>query len=263
MDSWFSSHYVQAARIACGLLAEQMPLAGARILDFGCGDGITAAGAAALGVGFVVGVDVNPSFVHLPERLAANTGSCAPPPNLAFVQSGPDCRLPVAPGSFDAAYSWSVFEHLPDIPAALEALRQALRPGGHCLIQIDPLYYSPFGSHLRRLVDRPWGHLLMSHAAFVALAEASEDHEANPEKDDLLYAQNDFAAYKKYLTEQFLDLNRLTVRQLLHHVEGSGLVPVRLKTVPVSPEHVPPPQLLCVHARDDLLTSTVYLVLRR
>ncbi|HML54940.1 MAG TPA: class I SAM-dependent methyltransferase [Solidesulfovibrio magneticus] len=263
MDSWFSSHYVQAARIACGLLAQYMPLAGTRILDFGCGDGITAAGAAALGVGFVVGVDVHPSFAHLAERLAANTGSPTPPANLAFVQSGPDCRLPFAPGSFDAAYSWSVFEHLPDIPAALDALRLALRPGGHCLIQIDPLYCSPYGSHLRRLVDRPWAHLLMSNAAFVALAEAAGDHDANPEKDDLLYAQNDFAAYKKHLVEQFLDLNRLTVRQLLHHVEGSGLVPVRLKTTPVSPEHVPPPQLLCVHSRDDLLTSTVYLVLRR
>lgn len=263
MDPWFSSHYRHAARIAWGLLAEHAPLAGAKILDFGCGDGITAAGAAALGAGFVVGADVNPSFAHLPKRLAANTGSSAPPPNLAFVQVGPDCRLPVAPGSFDAAYSWSVFEHLPDVPAALEALRLALRPGGHCLIQIDPLYYSPFGSHLRRLVDRPWGHLLMSTAAFVALAEAADDRDANPEKDDLLYAQNDFTAYKKHLTEQFLDLNRLTVRQLLHHVAGSGLTPARLKTTPVSPQYVPPPQLLCVHARDDLLTSTVYLVLRR
>ena len=264
MDPWFESHYVHAARIACAMLAEGgVPLAGARLLDFGCGDGITAAGAAALGVGTVVGADINPSFVHLPGLLAANSGSPALPPNLAFVQVEPDCRLPFAPGSFDAAYSWSVFEHLPDVPGALMALRTVLRPGGFCLIQIDPLYCSPFGSHLRRLVDAPWAHLLMSTAAFVSLANAAPDHEANPEKGDLLYAQNAFHDYKKHLIEQYLDLNRLTVRQLLHWVQGSGLTPVRLKTVPVSGEYVPPPQLLCAYARDDLITSTVYLLLRR
>ena len=174
-----------------------------------------------------------------------------------------DCRLPFAEGSFDAAYSWSVFEHLPDLPAALEALRLALKPGGHCLIQIDPLYLSPFGSHLRRLVDIPWGHLLMSTAAFVKQADSAEDDADNTEKGDLLYSQNDFAAYRKHLIEQFLDLNRLTVRQLLHAVQTSGLTLLRAVPVRVSGEFTPPPSLLCAFSPDDLLTSTVYLLLRR
>ena len=263
MDPWFESHYVHAAHITCRFLAECAPLAGARILDFGCGDGITAAGVAGLGPGLVVGADINASFRHLPQRLAANAGSPELPPNLAFAQVGPDCRLPFADGSFDAAYSWSVFEHLPDVPAALAALRLALAPGGHCLIQIDPLYCSPFGSHLRRLVDIPWGHLLMSTAAFTQMARQAEDADGNAEKDDLLYSQNDFAAYKKHLVEQFLDLNRLTVRQLLSCVQASGLTLLRVVPVRVSGEFIPPPSLLCAYSADDLLTSTVYLLLRR
>ncbi|MHC1790484.1 class I SAM-dependent methyltransferase [Solidesulfovibrio sp.] len=263
MDPWFASHFVQAARIVCGFLAECAPLAGTRILDFGCGDGITAAGVAALGPGLVVGADINPSFRHLPQMLAANGHTAGLPPNLGFVQVGPDCRLPVADGSFDAAYSWSVFEHLPDVPAALEGLRLALRPGGHCLIQIDPLYLSPFGSHLRRLVDIPWGHLTMSAAAFVALANTARDAAGEAEKGDLLYTRNDFDGYKRHLIEQFLDLNRLTVRRLVNDVQASGLTLLRVLPVRVSGEFVPPPMLLCDYSPDDLLTSTVYLLLRR
>ena len=263
MDSWFESHFVHAARIARGLLAEYASLAQSRILDFGCGDGITAAGVATLGAGLVIGADINPSFLHLPQLTAANTGSPTLPKNLAFAQVGSDCRLPFAEGSFDAAYSWSVFEHLPDVPAALAALRLVLKQGGHCLIQIDPLYLSPFGSHLRRLVDVPWGHLLMSTAAFVEQATKADDYSGNTEKGDLLYSQNDFPAYKRHLIEQFLGLNRLTVRQLLHAAQTSGLTLLRVMPVRVSGEFIPPQSLLCAYLPDDLLTSTVYLMLRR
>lgn len=263
MDSWFESHFVHAARIAWGLLARYAPLTQSTILDFGCGDGITAAGVATLGAGHVVGADINSSFLHLPQLIEANIGIPNLPKNLAFAQVGSDCRLPFAEGSFDAAYSWSVFEHLPDIPAALAALRFAIKPGGHCLIQIDPLYLSPFGSHLRRLVDIPWGHLLMSTATFVDQATKADDYADNAEKGDLLYIKNDFPAYKKHLIEQFLGLNRLTVRQLLHAAETSGLTLLRAIPVRVSGDFIPPKSLLCAYSPDDLLTSTVYLILCR
>jgi len=263
MDNWFESHFVNAARIVHGFLAERMPLTEARILDFGCGDGITALGLCRLGVGPVVGVDVNASFRHLPERAEANLGQAALPPNLSFVRVSPDCRLPFPGDAFDAAYTWSVFEHLPDIPAALAALHRVLRPGGHCLIQIDPLYLSPFGSHLRRLVDKPWGHLLESTAAFVARAALAGDTADESEKGDLLYAKNTFESYKKHLIDQFLDLNRLTVRQLLYHIQTSGFTAVHVLPGRVSGEFSPPPALLCAHPLEDLLTSTIYLVLRK
>ncbi|WP_300164586.1 class I SAM-dependent methyltransferase [Solidesulfovibrio sp.] len=262
MDSWFESHFRHAARIVHGFLAERMPLHGARLLDFGCGDGITGLGLTQLGVGAVVGVDINPSFRHLPGLAADNCGLEVLPENLSFVRVGADCALPFADASFDAAYSWSVFEHLRDVPAALAAIRRVLKPGGHCLIQIDPLYYSPFGSHLQRLVPTPWGHLLESAAAFVERARAADDGAGDVDKGDLLYARNDFDGYKKHLVEQFLDLNRLTARQLLYHAQASGLAVLAALPVRVPGEFVPPPQLACTYPADDLLTSTIYLVLR-
>lgn len=263
MDSWFENHFVHAARIVHGFLAERMDLTRARILDFGCGDGITALGLTRLEVGSVVGVDINASFRHLPELAAANCGLDSLPPHLSFVRVSPDCRLPFADAAFDAAYSWSVFEHLGDVPAALAALRRILRPGGHCLIQIDPLYYSPFGSHLRRLAPKPWGHLLESTAAFTARAQAADDGSEATDKGDLLYMRNNFAGFKKHLIEQFLDLNRLTVRQLLYYAQTSGLRVLAALPVRVSGDFVPPPQLACTVPADDLLTSTIYLMLRK
>jgi SAM-dependent methyltransferase len=263
MDNWFESHFANAARIVYGFLAAGQSLERARVLDFGCGDGITALGLSGLGVGSVVGVDVNDSFKHLGELAKANCGLSVLPENLRFVRVSSDCALPFADGTFDAVYTWSVFEHLPDVPRAMAALGRVLVPGGRLLIQIDPLYYSPFGSHLRRLVDIPWGHLLESTTAYVARAEAAGDTADNSEKGDLLYIKNNFDEYKKHLVAQFLDLNRLTLRQLLFYAQSSGLAVLGMWPNRVGAEFVPPPQLACAYSLEDLLTSTVYLLLRK
>ena len=61
----------------------------------------------------------------------------------------------------DAIYSWSVFEHIPreQIPGIMEDLYALLPAAGLFFLQIEPLYFSPFGSHLRRFIDTPWAHL--------------------------------------------------------------------------------------------------------
>ncbi len=77
-------------------------------------------------------------------------------------------RLPFGEGSFDAVVSRAVFEHLPDLPAALDELNRVLAPGGVARILIH-LYPSLSGGHhlewqdpsatSRRSVPA-WDHLL-------------------------------------------------------------------------------------------------------
>ena len=51
------------------------------------------------------------------------------------------------PESIDAIYGINLLEHLEDIPEAMESIRQALRPGGFCLIHGHPIWTSARGHH--------------------------------------------------------------------------------------------------------------------
>lgn len=48
-------------------------------------------------------------------------------------------RLPFADASFDAAYSFKVLAHVPDIQAAVKELGRVVRPGGHLILE----FYNP------------------------------------------------------------------------------------------------------------------------
>ena len=59
--------------------------------------------------------------------------------------------------TFDLVLSNNVFEHLPDVPRALEVCAALVRPGtGRLAIFSSPLFYSSAGSHLDHA---PWEHL--------------------------------------------------------------------------------------------------------
>jgi len=70
--------------------------------------------------------------------------------------------------SFDAVFSFSVFEHLPDPAKALDEIRRVLRPGGVAYISIH-LYTSDNGCHDPRLYGTGraglplWPHLRPAH----------------------------------------------------------------------------------------------------
>ncbi|WP_419606439.1 hypothetical protein, partial [Thiolapillus sp.] len=72
------------------------------------------------------------------------------------------CQVLAEHHAVDAVFSWSVFEHVPQsqIPVIFADLYNSLHKGGLFFLQIEPLYYSPWGSHLRRFIDVPWAHLL-------------------------------------------------------------------------------------------------------
>ena len=119
----------QARRVR--LIEEQIPLAGRRILDVGCGVGQYVAHLRSLPA-TVVGIDIDPG------RLAdAGVGGL-----LAADAE----HLPFAPHSFDMVILNEVIEHMNDPRAALREIAEQLPARGHVVIYA-PNRWFPFETH--------------------------------------------------------------------------------------------------------------------
>jgi ubiquinone/menaquinone biosynthesis C-methylase UbiE len=104
------------------VLKEQVPLAGRRVLEVGCGDGALARLMAREGAR-VVGVDNNPA------QLAQ--AAAKPETGVAYIKAAGE-KLPFPDGTFDAAVIFNSLHHIP-VPAQGAALAEAARvlePGG-------------------------------------------------------------------------------------------------------------------------------------
>jgi SAM-dependent methyltransferase len=111
---WFRRH-VAAYRLGARL-------AGGRILDAGAGEGYGTALLARRGS--AAGVEIDETAVILAARRY---------PSARFVR-GDLRRLPVAQRSVDAVVALQVIEHLDDVAAFLDAIREVLRPGGRLIL---------------------------------------------------------------------------------------------------------------------------------
>ena len=108
-------------------------LAGARVLDAGCGMGRHAR-LLSPHVRELLALD----FSQAIEQAARNLADC---PNVSCVQADLT-RPPVRDGAFDFVYSLGVLHHLDDTAGALAGLARKARPGGRVRIY---LYWRPGG----------------------------------------------------------------------------------------------------------------------
>lgn len=94
----------------------------ARIVDIGCGTGLPSASQAAAAGHAVAAVDISASMLRLATRNV---------PRCGFIRADA-MRLPLLRGSFDAAMAFFSLLMLArdDVPVALAALREVLKPGG-------------------------------------------------------------------------------------------------------------------------------------
>lgn len=123
------AHWLMRGRraIVLDMLSRHLKRPGARVLDFGCGSGISVSSLS--GAGFDThGVDFSEE--------AINFGTTQGIKNL---QSIVDEQLPFPDASFDAVTCMDVLEHLKDEQPALSEMRRVLKPGGLLIIMV-PAY---------------------------------------------------------------------------------------------------------------------------
>jgi cyclopropane fatty-acyl-phospholipid synthase-like methyltransferase len=222
-------------------------VAGQRILDFGCGTGVSAAGMALLmDAAHVHGVDINLNHAGCQAFLSRHFGLASLPDTLTFEKI-----LPGETGAeqgFDIAYSWSTFEHVGNryYPGILAGLRERIVPGGLFFVQIGPLYFSPEGGHLWALGWRAWEHLA---------------HQFSDIEDAIAYKPGLTDEERRSLNSMFRSLNRITADDLLARIEGAGFSLLRQQRSETTLD--PPAALLSAYRREALTTVQIVALFQR
>lgn len=127
------------------------PMAGARVLELGCGHGWQTRYLVELaGASEAVGVDIRtyPAWAEIGGL-----------DGVRLVEADMATEAVVPDGSLDLLVSSVVFEHVQRPVAMLAAVRAALRPGGKAWLHFN-LYRGPAASHRYNEVHFPWPHLL-------------------------------------------------------------------------------------------------------
>lgn len=120
---------------------------GKRLLEYGCGSGMTASLLAKAGAD-VTAFDISEKSVAT-TQLRAQLNNL---PNL-HAQVGVGEKLPFADASFDLAFGRAVLHHL-DVDLAGPELLRVLKPGGKALF-IEPLGMNPVLTYVRNHVPYP------------------------------------------------------------------------------------------------------------
>lgn len=219
---------------------------GRKVLDFGCGFGVTAWGICCqYEPASVLGVDINREYLGL-QRILGSCGIEKRPTNLRFREIAPGEAID--DDGFDIVYSWSVFEHVhPSIMGdVLHDIYERIRPGGLFFVQIAPLYFSPEGAHCWEVGYTNWEHLMMLGSDFHgSIASALQLGESRRES----------------LLGMFHTLNRITAPELIARVTAAGFVLVQEQLDKISYE--PPAHLSSAYNVDALKTYQVVALFRR
>jgi len=253
-DDWFFDHFIFAPRVI-----NKWTGTASNILDFGCGDGIMAlAMSLKHPAASVTGVDLHDAFKYLAETAHSQIKLDRLPTNLSFetITQGQSF-----PRKFDLAYSWSVFEHInrDEIPSVLRQIQACLVPGGRFFLQIAPLYFSPFGSHLQGVISRPWAHLLLPEQELLSEIVGVDLQVFGKEFRNKAFELCSSDDFKQFLVREYLSLNRITTTELLAMCEQAGFTvtqsfsrKTRLRV---------PTALLRENSRENLTTVEIRLLL--
>lgn len=264
-DPTYRAKFVNIPDIINDWLGPYGGIHGKEILEFGCGEGAMALGMALRKYARrVVGIEVLDVYKHCLPIAKKEMNLEALPYNLELARIKPGAPLSVF-GQFDFIYTWSVVEHVAQymLKDAIGTIRDALKPGGLFFLQISPLFYSAFGSHMQPWISEPWAHLSMQHDLYKKTI-----YEAPPTSDDVRAAWgvyipqgSDHKIERDALWETYTTLNRVTAAQLVRIVKDVGFEIIReLRT---KDEVEVPSDLAAIYDRETLTTQQIVLLLRR
>lgn len=262
-DEWFRAHFDYAADVVNQWVGSAVDIRTARLLNFGCGDGITDLSLVLrYGATAIHGVDIRKEYAKLPRIAREQLGMRRIPAALTFETIVPGARLADRHGGMDGIMSWSTFEHVQrdQLLPILQDLHACLRPGGVFFLQIEPLFHSPYGSHLRRYDEVPWHHLLVPEEALWNTVEAHEGL-INAEEVDFGFADFGVEGYKRFVFKEYQQLNRLTADELVDLVRRAGFSVEKQERRSV--EIAPPPELLSRYSDEILRNNEIFLLLRK
>ncbi len=245
---WFHRHFDHAARTVSGYMLGDHALLQGRILDVGCGDGITDLGLALhCEPELLVGIDPFGGFRNLPRIMAENhIPADAIPACLQFATEDGN-NLPYPDDSFDVVISWGSLEHIAGGHApCLKQIRRVLRDGG-LLFAHPGLYYSNLGHHLGEFSSEPFVHLRRGPEDLRQLVMSKE-----PQRID----RSGHVATSAEYWQWYQELNKITVGSFEQEMRALGFEPwrVALRTEPVI-EYTPE---ILHYPMQDLATAELY-----
>jgi SAM-dependent methyltransferase len=119
---------------------------GKRVLEAGCGDGMTGA--------------VLSHFGHQVSLVDIEDWRDPRAKELDFFNIDMCKKIPFSNDTFDMIFSFNTFEHILNPEKALYNLINTCKTGGLIYLDFGPLYWSPWGLHAHRTINVPYLHLL-------------------------------------------------------------------------------------------------------
>jgi hypothetical protein len=181
------------------------------------------------------------------------------PPNISFLQIDPSERL-ADKVKANVVFSWSCFEHIErqHLTTIFKDIYDLLPAGGLFFLQIEPLYFSPYGSHLSAYIDQPWQHLLISKEE---LRQRVLD--ANP-PSDIKGTRNSAVPLqqkKSFHLRQYGTLNKLTADEVLEIGTSAGFIVHKEMRSRV--ELDPPAELIAQYGLANLLINETRVLFKK
>jgi 2-polyprenyl-6-hydroxyphenyl methylase/3-demethylubiquinone-9 3-methyltransferase len=116
-------HDINPLRLAW--MAERVALAGARVVDVGCGGGLVSEGLAARGAQ-VTGIDLSERALGVAQLHLKESGL-----DVDYRLLAAEDLAATEPGAFDAVSCLEMLEHVPDPAQTIAACGTLVKPGGH------------------------------------------------------------------------------------------------------------------------------------